>query len=237
MSRGVTPSPPPPKPRRGQQRVEEGRHSRTRLHTKSGGQVAHSSLAEAERPLAWEVEAQDPDPTFPSSLAGRKAPTAQVAHDSMVGSQGQGLSPWGWSWVGPELSGMPRGPPHPSNQVHTPIQRSGQWPTGRSQQPPPADTRTSGQGMTPHGRRTGQVTLKLMRGQRRRMMLCHITCPLGKQSRFGGWTMWTLEPYIAAMSKDSTSALPPPPQPSSWQSRTCNSMSGYQSSWHSRENT
>ncbi len=84
---------------------------------RSGGQTAHSSLAEVDRPLEWGVETQDPDLTFLSSLAGRTVPTAQVAHDSMVGAQGQGFSTWGRTWAGPEPAGTARGPPHQRNQV------------------------------------------------------------------------------------------------------------------------
>ncbi len=42
---------------------------------------------------ALEVEAQDSDMTFPSSLIGRRVPKVQVAHNSKVGAHGQGLSP------------------------------------------------------------------------------------------------------------------------------------------------
>ncbi len=67
--------------------------TRARSYTQSRGQAAHSSLAEADRPTALGMEAGDADPILPSSLAGRRPPPAQGAHDSMVGAQAQGVSP------------------------------------------------------------------------------------------------------------------------------------------------
>ncbi len=130
--------------------------------TRSGGQIAHSSLAEADSLLDWGVETQDPDLTFLSSLVGRRVPPAQVAHDSMVGAQDQGLSPWGRTWAGPEPAGMAMSPPHQRNQVWA---QEGPYTSPASR--PVADrpfTATSPsqygdqwQGTRAHGRETGQV--------------------------------------------------------------------------------
>ncbi len=110
-------------------------------------------------------------------------PPAQVAHDSMVGAQCQGLSPWERTWAGQNQLGWPeatltRGIRFGLRRDHTPPQLPGQLPTVHLQQPPPANMRTSGRGTRAQRRETGQVSSNQTKVRRRRMMLYHITCPL-----------------------------------------------------------
>ncbi len=110
-------APPPPQSRRGQQPDEQVSQTRALSHTEHGDQAAHSSLAEADRTTAFREGSRGC--RFPSSLAERRAPSAQGLMTQWSGHKPKGCPGriYVSIWEGAELAGTSRCPSHWRNQV------------------------------------------------------------------------------------------------------------------------